>query len=218
MSYTSSNIEALLLPKKSDDFYTYPVDSLEFDIGNNGVVGDLRHGGSYRYADIRTPSFQKNHDLLVNRQSVSVVVGTDLDYIAGEMGLDADLILEDDPGSSTPQQASRLLLAQCLGANILLDEVRLEELEPRNPLSVLDFGPFDEQSGKFTDAVVQVTRPNEPCIWPGKKIEERYPGDKTDLAKRFVTVAQGRRGFVGLVIKSGAITKDQSVTFVPFGS
>lgn len=218
MSRTTSNIEGLFLPQTSDDFFTYPVDSLEFSIENNGVIGDKRHNGSYRYADVRAGSYAKKQDLLVNRQGVSVVIGTDLDYIAEELSLDPDLIMEGtNDDSLTPQLASRRFLAQCLGANILLDEVRFEELEPRHPFSVLDFGPYDEENGKFTSATVQVTRPNGPCIWPGKKIEEHYPGDEPNLAKRFVTSAQGRRGFVGSVIKAGMMTKNQSVSFVAFG-
>jgi hypothetical protein len=62
-----------------------------------------------------------------------------------------------------------------------------------------------------------ITRSNAPCSSPGKKIQAEYPEERPDLAKRFVVVAKGRRGHVGMVAKGGKMAIGQSVSFVPLG-
>lgn len=215
------------------------MDTLEFGVDPNGIVGAARHSGNITLADVRTPSYQRRVDTVLNRQSVSFVGGEDLDYIAGELELDprvlfrAEALLAATSGSTEEfdrmvddlcvhKDASRItrrFLARCLGANVLLGSFQAtDEVQDFRSLTPgTDFGPYDVGTRKFTDATVMITRPNGPCIGPGKKIQANYPGEVPDLAKRFVVAAQGRRGFVGMVAKSGNMAVGQSVGFVPLG-
>jgi hypothetical protein len=106
-----------------------------------------------------------------------------------------------------------------LGANILLsnfsatdDVAAFRELIP-----CTDFGPYNPETKKFTDVTVMITRANAPCMPPGKVIQTMYPLSDPDMAQRFVRVAEGRRGFVGMVVKAGKMSVGQQVAFVPFG-
>lgn len=226
MSYPhpTAIIEGLYLPNNPDDFVTSPVARLEFSLDLNGIVGsNARHVGNTTLADVRAPSYSKKQDTVLNRQSVSFVGGEDLDFIAAELGLDIyaqndhERQPDDGPNNSSVHKV-RNVLAQCLGANVLLGNFSPTEAIPhfRDLLPGMDFGPHDSETRKFTDATVMITRPNAPCNPPGRKLQEAYP-DIPDLAKRFVVAAQGRRGFVGMVAKGGEMALGQHVAFVPFG-
>ena len=65
---------------------------------------------------------------------------------------------------------------------------------------------MDEESRKFTAASVMITRYNGPCVHPGNKIEKHYPGKSDGLAKRFIIAAEGKRGFVGMVVKPSVMS------------
>jgi MOSC domain-containing protein YiiM len=80
-----------------------------------------------------------------------------------------------------------------------------------------DFGPYDVERRRFTDAAVMVTRVNEPCVSPARMLEKYYPVAIDGVGKRFVRVAQGRRGFVGMVVKGGTMAVGEQIGFVPFG-
>ena len=62
-----------------------------------------------------------------------------------------------------------------------------------------------------------ITRPNEPCHHIVKETQRRYPDRLPDLDSRLINLLQGRRGFVGMVAKSGKMTVGQTVQFVPLG-
>lgn len=238
-----ATIEALLLPADSQNFYTTPRGELDFDLEMNEVVGDARHGGYVQSADVRAPAFTKGSDMVLNRQSVSIVGSEDLDYISESLGLEHEAIVADAADvvsldrdtmrtliaadlrvdlqalSAQPSRINRLFLAQCLGANILLGDYKgtCEAPTFRDIDRGTDVGPYDSGRRKFTDATVMITRPNEPCHHIARETLKRYPGIIPQIDKELLRLAQGRRGFVGMVSKGGKMLVGQTVQFVPFG-
>ena len=219
-----ASIEALLLAPDAGNFQTELRQQLEFSLDPNGIVGDKRHNGNSTKADVRTKRVYKRGREVPNRQSVSIVDASDLDYIAARLGIDEEVVYEnmavDLRVGLTAPQARRLFLASCMGANVLLGEYKgtEETTEFRNLSRGLDLGPFDPENDNFTDATVLITRPNAPCVGPGKKIRDNYPGSLPDTTPRdFVDIAEGRRGFVGMVAKPGSMAVGELVQFVLFG-
>lgn len=235
----TGRVDLLLVAPSTAEFCTFPVETAEFDLVANRMVGSVRNGGQVIGADVRSPSFRRGAAVL-NRQSVSLIGDTDLDHISAGLELDPRACLDglramgaahvDTDGVDVPAHAARLeglddgeavrlFLAQCLGINVVVggfegsgavaDFLAL-------PAGV-DFGPYDLARRRFTDAAVVVTRVNTPCASPGKMIEKYYPRPVGGLAKRFVRVAQGHRGYVGMVAKGGTMTQGESIGFVPFG-
>ena len=98
--HPSATIEAVLLPPDPRSFYTTPRSEIEFDIVENGVVGDIRHHGLTDVADIRMPAYARGWEPILNRRSVSIVGGEDLDYIADSLHLDAEAIAKDAASES----------------------------------------------------------------------------------------------------------------------
>ncbi|MCP3164638.1 MOSC domain-containing protein [Myxococcus qinghaiensis] len=91
------------------------------------------------------------------------------------------------------------VLASWLGANLELTGVpRLTHLPPGTRLF------FPE------DAVLAVEGENEPCIGPGKVIEQHHP-DHVKVASRFVKSAWERRGLVAWVDRPGVIRAGDEV-------
>ncbi len=217
-------IDGLLICNNSADFTTTPQSWLEFKLNPNGIRGNERHTGNVANADVRTQAFV-NGDTVLNRQSVSIVGADDLDNIGDELGIDPMVVYrnfdEDWREALTPAAARRLFLASCMGANILVgsfsatEEVKgFREVKPAT-----DIGPFDSNNMKFNNAVVMITRENNPCTGPGKKIADQYAGELPQTAARdFVKVAEGRRGFVGMTVKPGIMSVGDTVQFVPLGS
>jgi hypothetical protein len=221
-NHASATIEALFLPSDPKDFCSSPVNTLAFSLNPNGIVGEERHRRNATLADIRSPSYRKKVDTVLNRQSISFVGSEDLDYIADALGLDPHTLVQTErilTDTNDAQHTMRMFLAQYLGANVLLSSFQAtdEIANFRSLTPGIDFGPYDAETRKFTDATVMITRINGPCIKPAQRIQNEYPGKVPDLAKRFLQVAQGRRGFVGMVAKEGIMTVGQSVWFVPFG-
>jgi hypothetical protein len=248
MSFSAGNVETLLVGADPDSFYTYPVQEATFDLETQAIVGNARHGGQTTLADVRVPAYRKKQDVVVNRQAVSIVGAEDLDYLADELALDEEVALtgllhkyhtdnqRDDYTvptgdyrsflegiTDTPGALNRLFLAQCLGANVVIGGFQGTDTIPnfRSLQRGLDVGPYDDVTRKFTPdgATVMLTRPNAPCIGPGKLIEVTYGSevDEIERAKQFVRVGQGRRGFVGMVAKGGQMAIGQALRFVPFG-
>lgn len=241
--HPTATIEALLLPPDPNSFFTTPRSELEFDIAQNGIIGELRHRSMVSTADIRTPSYARGQDTVLNRQSVSIVGAEDLDYVSDHLGLKADTILEDaaeaaqldqdtmltllaadlrvsaDTLTAQPSRITRLFLAQCLGANILLGNFQgtADSPEFRTIDRGTDIGPYDPGKQKFTDATVMITRPNAPCHSVARETKQRYPVDIADLDKKLLSALQGRRGFVGMVAKGGKMAVGQFVQFIPLG-
>lgn len=211
-NYPTSGVEALLAAKQIEDFYTSPLTQAAFDI--DGLVGNDRHSSRTRLADMRIKPYVRDCDVVLNRQQLSMVDGASLDFIADELELYGDLIADRHEGDTR-----RLFLARCMGANIVFGDFRgTKEIPSFHDIpNATDFGVLDSEHGKFTDdtATVMITRYNGPCIHPGKKIEEHYPGNTDGLAGRFVKAASGKRGFVGMVIKPGVMSVGQEVTFTP---
>jgi hypothetical protein len=230
----SGTLDALLIAPSKTEFCTFPVLTAEFDLVTNRIAGGVRNGGQVIGADVRSPSFQRRTPVL-NRQSVSLISAADLDHIAAGLELDARACLEglralgaahvDTEGVDVAAHASRLealdgpsatrlFLAQCLGVNVVVSgfEAGFAALPPGT-----DFGPYDVERRRFTDAAVMITRINEPCAAPGALVEKYYPRPTGRLGKRFVQVATGRRGHVGMVAKGGSMTEGQRLAFVPFG-
>lgn len=217
-------IDGLLICNNPADFVTTPQSWLEFKLNPNGIRGNKRHTGNAANADVRTQAFVKG-DTVLNRQSVSVVGADDLDYIGDELNIDADIVYrnydDDWREALTPVAARRLFLASCMGANVLVGSFReTEEVQSfRDVKSATDIGPFDPQNMKFNNAVLMTTRVNNPCTGPGKKIADKYAGELPQTTARdFVKVAEGRRGFVGMVVKPGVMYVGDTVQFVPLGS
>lgn len=91
------------------------------------------------------------------------------------------------------------VLASWLGANLELTGVpRLTHVPPGTRLFFPD------------EAVLAVEGENEPCIGPGKVIEEHHP-DRVKLASRFVKSAWERRGLVAWVDRPGVIRAGDDV-------
>jgi len=231
-------IEGLFKPGDPQDFYTVPFDALEMAIEPNGIVGARRHSGSATLADVRAPAYTRKVDVVLNRQSISLVGAEDMDYIADELDLNPyalfvaegirsgntptatfNRMMDDLYERGEPRRITRRFLARCLGANVLLGSFTASERVPnfRSLAPGTDFGPYDVEAKKFTAATVMITRPNGPCVAPSEKIKQHYPDEIPQLGKRFVQAAQGRRGFVGMVAKGGYMVMDQVVGFVPFG-
>lgn len=241
--HPTAAIEALLLPPDPDSFYTSPRSELEFDIAQNGIVGEFHRRSTVSTADICTPSYIRGQDTVLNRQSVSIIGSEDLDYVSDSLGLEASVILGDaaetaqldtdtmltllaadlrvstDTLAAQPSRITRLFLAQCLGANILLGNFKgtVDFPDFRKISRGTDVGPYDAGKQKFTDATVMVTRPNAPCHDIATETKQRYPRDIADLDKKLLSALQGRRGFVGMVAKGGKMTVGQVVQFIPLG-
>lgn len=220
-----ASVEALLLTPSADDFQTVSMSQLEFSLSPNGIVGDERHRGNITAADVRVKRVYERGAEVLNRQSVSFVGAEDLDYIGDELELCPDAIHQamavDLSTSVTPAQSRRLFLASCLGANILLGKYEGTEEFPEfcRIARGLDVGPFDSKTDRFTSAAIAITRPNGPCAVPGKKIKNNYPEILPDSTTRdFIRIAEGRRGFVGMVVKPGEIAVGDVVQFVPLGA
>ncbi len=232
-------LDVLLVAPSKTEFCTFPVTSAEFDLVTNRIVGSVRNGGQVIGADVRSPAFQRRTPVL-NRQSVSLISDTDLDHIAAGLELDERASLDglramgaahvDTAGVDVAAhaarldglaegEATRLFVAQCLGVNVVVGG--FEGAGTITDFLALpagiDFGPYDVERRRFTDAAVVVTRVNEPCAQPGALVEKYYPRPTGKLGKRFVQVARGRRGYVGMVAKGGLMTQGQRLGFVPFG-
>lgn len=211
-NYPEANVETLLLTESSEDFYSSPRNELEFDF--DGIVGDQRHRGRTMTADVRIKSYAKKQAEVLNRQTVSIIDGESLDFIGDDMELDPDVIAE------RYEESRRIFLARCIGANIVFNNFRGTDDIPefhRIP-NATDVGPCDPETGKFSAASLMITRYNPPCIHPGNKIETHYPGAREGLAQQFVRSAEGRRGFVGMVAKSGKLAAGDTVMFRPLPS
>jgi hypothetical protein len=177
---------------------------------------------------------------VLNRQSVSLISDADLDHIAAGLELDERACLDglralgaahlDTEGVDVAAHAARLeelaggrahrlFLAQCLGVNVVVGafEGAGTITDFRALPAGTDFGPYDTGRRRFTAAAVVITRVNEPCVSPGRMVERYYPRPIGKLGKRFVQVAQGRRGYVGMVAKGGTMVQGQRLGFVPFG-
>ena len=89
LNYPTANIEALLVAQQIEDFYTSPMGEVTFDF--DGILGNDRHIGRTRVADMRVKPYVKDHDIVLDRQQVSMVDVDSLDYIADELELDEDL-------------------------------------------------------------------------------------------------------------------------------
>lgn len=236
-NHPSANVEGLFIARNSRDFHSSPTDLLTLSLNPNGIIGDERHRGNTCLADIRTLAYRRKQDTVLNRQSVSLVSGEDLDEIATDLNLDAtaianaeearalagrpncyDTLKLDYSWTDSDQRIVRRFLAQCLGANILLSDFEGTEQTPRfrDLTAGIDFGHYSENR-KFENGVVTITRINKPCIDPGRKIQQLYPDSPPDLAKKFVVAAEGKRGFVGMVAMGGALLRDRRVNFIPFG-
>ena len=221
-NHASALIEALFVPSDPWDFYSSPVDELVFSLDPNGIVGEERHRRNVTFADVRSPAYQKKRDRVLNRQSVSFVSSEDLDYITDELDLDPYLLFRTEdilPDANYAQHTIRMFLSQRLGANVLLSDFHAADdvATFRDLTPGIDFGPYDTETRKFTAATVMLTRINGPCIKPAQRIQDEYPGEIPGLAKRFLQIAIGRRGFVGMVAREGRMTVGQTVRFVPFG-
>lgn len=242
-THPQATIEALLIPADSRNFFTTPRGELDFDLEHNTVLGDARHGGLTNTADMRAPAFMKGKDTVLNRQSVSIVSGEDLDHISEALELDSSVILGDAAETASldndttltlmaaslrvapetliaqPSRVTRLFLAQCLGANVILGSYQGTTEAPtfRELGRGTDVGPYDPGHRKFTDAAVMITRPNEPCHQIVSETLRHYPTVLPRINHELLRLAQGRRGFVGMVSKGGKMLVGQSVQFVPFG-
>ncbi len=210
--FATARVESVFLAERADDFYSEPRESLTFDL--DGIAGDQRHRGRTMVADVRIKPYQKGQDEVLNRQTVSVIDSGSLDVIADSLELDSGGI-EERYGVSR-----RTFLAQCIGANILFDNFRGSEQIPEfyDTPNATDVGPYCPDTNKFSAAALMVTRYNSPCIHPGKKIEAHYPKRVDGLAQRFVQAAEGRRGFVAMVVKPGVIAVNDEVMFRPLPS
>lgn len=210
--FPTARIESLFLAENPEDFYSTPRSVLEFDF--DGIVGDARHRGRTMLADVRIKSFAKKESKVLNRQTISLIDADSLDGIANDLNLNPDTI------ASKYNETERAFLARCLGANVVLNEFKgtLEIPEFYDLPNGTDFGPFNPETNTFSDAALMITRYNTPCINPGKKIEEHYPGDSEGLAPRFVKAALERRGFVAMVAKTGEIAVGNTVMFRPLPS
>lgn len=208
--YPSATIETLLITQDAGDFCTTPLPRATFD--HDGMVGNVRHRGRTRLADMRIKAYVRDQDTVLDRQQISIVDTDSLDHIAGELELDEDLLASRHEGNT-----SRLFLARCMGANIVFAGFQGTGEVPsfHDLANATDFGPYDPDAEKFTAATAMITRYNGPCVHPGKKIEEHYPGKSDGMAEKFVQAALGRRGFVGMVVKAGIISAGQEVTFIP---
>lgn len=239
INHPAAEIEGLFRTFDPQDFVTSPVERFNLLLDPNGIENDFRHAGNAMIADVRSSVYQRGVDEVLNRQTVSLIGSEDMDFIAEELELSWEELFhaeaarcpDDQPSNylsrmvedirtfEDPNRITRRFLAQCLGANILLSNFRpTEQVKGFRELPRgVDFGLFNPTSRKIVGGSVFITRPNDPCIGPGKKIEDRYPGESTDLAKRFVKAAQGRRGYVGMVAMAGPMTVRNHVEFVPYG-
>jgi hypothetical protein len=240
--FPSGRVDLLLVAAHPGDFYAYPVRQARFDLVGNRIAGDVRHGGTTRTADLRSRAYRRGMDTVLNRQSISLISDTDLDHIRNELGMDDGTALaalhrraaaDQAAGrwisgsyqerladvAGRPGAAGRLLLAQCLGVNLVVRDFDGTGSTPRFPdlAAGADVGPYNTRTRKFTDATVMITRRNEPCASSGRQLAEALPDLPSDLVKRFVAVALGRRGYVGMVVRAGTMREGDLLGFVPFG-
>lgn len=219
--YPTAIIEGLYIARDPGDFYTEPVNTMEFVVDPNGIADNTHYIGNTIQADGYAPVYSRGKDVVLNRQAVSVVGGEDLDLIADELELVSDVLVGryGFTGNEDPRHITRSFLAQCLGANVLVKNFRGAEIAPSfcELLPATDFGPYDQESHKFTDATVMITRSSAPSVLPGIVIQNQYPIYDPDISERFANAVQGRRGFVGMVAKAGKMSVGQQIGFVPFG-
>lgn len=204
-----AKVDALFLADSEDSFTTVLRQHLDFDL--DGIVGDQRHRGREMLADVRIKSYVKKGSYVLNRQTVSLIDADSVEHIANQLEIDPKVVEER-------YNISRMeFIASCIGANILLGGFRGSDryLEFYELPNATDFGPYDEDNKKFNDVSLMITRYNPPCIHPGHKIEELYPGARRGTAQQFVRAAEGRRGFVAMTVKPGRLTVGDEVMFRP---
>lgn len=211
-NHPTANVEALLLTDSSEDFYSSPRDELEFD--EDGIIGDQRHRGRTMTADVRIKSYPKKQATVLNRQTVSLIDEESLDFIGDDMELDPNVI------ANRYEESRRMFLARCIGVNVVFDSFQGNNEIPEfyDVPNATDVGPFDPETHKFSAASLMITRYNPPCIHPGNKIEKYYPGAHEGLAQQFVRSAEGRRGFVAMVVMPGRLAVEDTVMFYPLPS
>lgn len=211
-NHPTANVESLLLTDSSEDFYSLPRTELEFDF--DGIVGDQRHRGRTMTADVRIKSYVKKQATVLNRQTVSLIDEESLDFIGDDMELDPDVI------ANRYEESRRNFLARCIGVNVVFDSFQgnNEISEFYDVPNATDVGPFDPATHKFSATSLMITRYNPPCIHPGNKIEKHYPDAREGLAQQFVRSAEGRRGFVAMVVMPGRLAVNDTVMFYPLPS
>lgn len=90
-----------------------------------------------------------------------------------------------------------------LGENILVSGVdRLSKIACG---SVMLF----KRDGKYRNPSLFVTGENEPCVWPGRNVNEENPSF-------FVKCAMGLRGVTAMVLTSGKVEPGDEVEVVPW--
>jgi hypothetical protein len=147
-----------------------------------GISGD-KHGGQQRQLDAREVELRawglpKGIEI-ANRRQFSAVSAEELWLIA------AELKCPNIPYGS-------------LGENLVIRGIPHFSGLPRGTKL------FFESPREKRSAVLEICAPNGPCQYPGQVLQRHFP-DIPRLEQLFPTVAQGKRGVVGIVYASGTI-------------
>lgn len=207
--YPTAEVAGLFATTDSEDFFTASRPELELDF--DGIVGEQRHRGRTRLADVRSKGHVRGKDVVLNTRQVSLIDDKSLENIGDYLEIDEAVV--QGKFETTRQK----FLARCLGANVLLANFRGTEYIPEfyDLPYMTDFGPYNPDDQKFDATTIAVTSYNPPCIDPGRKIEQYYPLAREGMAQAFVRVAEHQRGFVGMVSRAGKIAVGQAVLFRP---
>jgi hypothetical protein len=173
-------VEGLFL--KGEDFSTYSVDILQFDL--EGIVDAQKYRGHTRTSDAREKAyFDKNigkGEEVLNWRQVTAVE-------------DEEMWVLKSAALGLPETVNELEMAQMLGANILFSD----QMGNHQPFSKMSAGSLL----KFpSGAILYVTTENLPCDGPGNEIHKHYPEIK---ANGFQKPAMGLRGILAMVFRPG---------------
>lgn len=170
---------AKLLAARNGEMQTSEADRLELDIG--GIIGDY-HFGHSRKSGSREPWYERG-TVMCNERQLTLVAEDEMAFAASQMGIDR-------------------IEPEWIGANIVIDGLRLLSLLP--PRSQLFF------EGGVT---LRVDGANVPCKFSGASIASHYPDrEQTELALAFPKFARKRRGLVVRVEKPGVIESGEAIT------
>jgi hypothetical protein len=238
-------VEALLATPHdgNKDFETYPVAEAYLDAPDQRVsymdgYGEwqlhARHGGLMVPADVRTFDTPKG-DLVLNLQAVAVATTGCLDALGDYLSIDperchqgmvAQLKRHRDAGrqlppdqenildqlADQPERARRLLLAQGLGMNAVVTSLPGETHLDNGTV----IGHADDNTRKFSDGKLYVTRDNPSCKYPALKLSALY-GSEISVPFFMLASEVPGRGQVAQIIKSGDMRVGEPVRISAHG-
>ncbi len=205
-------------------------DSTEYGITSDQDYTDDYHSGLVRHV----PRYQSNllarekgqdSEMVWNERAVSICIAQELAKVAEVLALeglvsrvwgnvDLELITGLDPyflNEATHASIAEAVVAVALGANIVIDDPRLNLRELMNNGNVLGFLKEGQASGVGVPALI-LSSYNQPCTKPGKRLLDMFPSLVLSpllvgsFAIQTKEVLEPYRGWLGGVFSPGVVS------------